>query len=61
MATPILLLLGPAFPVYPLAANIAAAPAVALATLPSLSAALAAPFPLQAGKVLAVPASYAIA
>lgn len=61
MTIPILLLLDPAFPVYSLAANIAAAPAVAPATLLSLSAALAAPFSLQAGKVLAVLASYATA
>lgn len=61
MTIPILLLLDPALPVYSLAANIAAAPAVAPATILSLSAALAAPFSLQAGKVLALLASYTTA
>ncbi|WP_321780403.1 ComEC/Rec2 family competence protein [Schaalia cardiffensis] len=61
MTIPILLLLDPALPVYSLAANIAAAPAVAPATLLSLSAALAAPFSLQAGQTLALLASYATA
>ena len=61
MTIPILLLLDPALPVYSLAANIGAAPAVAPATLLSLGAALAAPFSLPAAQALALLASYATA